>query len=823
MEGVIQDIVLDMTGGSTRILKAKQCDTNSRFARITLMNGAVPWMAPFDSEIYLYVLKPDKKTVFSRCDLIGQSTIIAPLTEQTLAVSGTAQCEVYVKAADGDIKSQTFTLVIEKMIFDEDMIESSDEFNGLYDKLNEIQILLNRIGDTAKQAEAGAEQANAAAGRAEDAAGSIRAAATAAEQAGAARETVEAIHDYMESEKNGFAGYFRQDSDRRYANALINTVTGTGSIFPANAWAAPVRNIQVSGKSEQAVIKGSQLFDATKLTAPSGVNIDIVEEGRYIRISSMTETNYAYAEYTDNTLIGKTVYMIVDEIIKIVSGPSPVFQIRVAQADEQNVYYDLGAGGSKKVVIPGDAREVRIRLLSNNTSTNAVSDRGFVGTRICDAPDSAWEPYSGGERSPAPTYPQTIQSVKELVLVSSMAPRNYAYRASLRNQESYNSFYAGGDITKEFISGEYTKFIKSAETTARAHCSKKMPGLWNHFKTGDDLTMSAEIYVEEFSETELTSSQVTTIHIRSYNADKTDYTDLMAIKISRSTPVGQWQTVAASDILTEKAIRYGALDAPIIYVSLGAGTYVIRIRNIKLEKGKTPTPYVPAFEDPGDITYSDEIDLSEYTFRGLNDDRDTIQRHNDQYGIVRMLKQKTISDVSVSSIAAEAGWKNAAFSLYHEVPEIRITPGYSTVANVMSDRFLINKPNAIADIGGISNQLGIGGNDRIFFRLEGIVPKGDKQACAEWIAANPFDLLYPLEEPVWEPFPDVIQKKFQDLLIYPGEHAVVYAVTRTIPALSVEYVQDSNKAVEWLRIEAAKRKAKILAAINQLKIDNNLK
>lgn len=141
MEGTIQTLTLDMMGDlkEDSFLRAKQCDTNSRQAKIILLSRGKPWQLPSNCEVYLYVKKPDKKIVFSLCKKTGKNTILAPLTEQTLAVSGTAICELYIKTADADIKSQTFKLVIDPMIFDEQAIESTDEFDALDTKLVELQ------------------------------------------------------------------------------------------------------------------------------------------------------------------------------------------------------------------------------------------------------------------------------------------------------------------------------------------------------------------------------------------------------------------------------------------------------------------------------------------------------------------------------------------------------------------------------------------------------------------------------------------------------------------------------------------------------------
>lgn len=141
MKGTIQSLSLNMLDGTKTdsSVRAKQFDTNSRQLKIWLMANSKRWQIPEDCKIYLYVKKPDGKVVFNECEQEGENVVTAPLTEQTLAAAGNAQCELYIHAADGDIKSQTFRLIIEKAIMDADAIESSDEFGALAVKLVELQ------------------------------------------------------------------------------------------------------------------------------------------------------------------------------------------------------------------------------------------------------------------------------------------------------------------------------------------------------------------------------------------------------------------------------------------------------------------------------------------------------------------------------------------------------------------------------------------------------------------------------------------------------------------------------------------------------------
>lgn len=148
---VTQPLQLDLyTATSNEYIKVKQCDTNSRQIQIKLLAGGKTWKIPDSSEIYIYTKKPDGHIVFNPCtiELPENGLVIAPLTEQTLAASGIAKCELYIKSETSDIKSPTFQLKIEPMIYDSNAIESTDEMGLLGKHLNNIQAAIDRADHT---------------------------------------------------------------------------------------------------------------------------------------------------------------------------------------------------------------------------------------------------------------------------------------------------------------------------------------------------------------------------------------------------------------------------------------------------------------------------------------------------------------------------------------------------------------------------------------------------------------------------------------------------------------------------------------------------
>ena len=272
MDGTIQNYTLDMAADTKKEpLRVKQYDTNSRQARITLKMGGEPWTIPFGCQIHINVRKTDGTLADATCTRIDEHTVLTPITEQMTAVTGTQLGELYFLGSDGDIKTQSFPVVVYEAVMDQVRIESSDDFQSLQGALRQVQISTDMADAATQYATEQGDQARDAAQRAEDAAASIQVAVDAAAAAKvsetnaktsetASAQTKQEVTDYVESQKAAFVGYSKRESDSRYANALTNSVTGEGGVTVEDAWTAPVLGLDVVGKSEQATTTGAQLL-----------------------------------------------------------------------------------------------------------------------------------------------------------------------------------------------------------------------------------------------------------------------------------------------------------------------------------------------------------------------------------------------------------------------------------------------------------------------------------------------------------------------------------------------------------------------------------
>lgn len=136
---LITDITLELTGETKRYeVVAKQGDKATRFIRITLKNNGQDFEIPAGMKVIANIQKPDRKCCYNTCSYSG-STVTMELTNQALAVAGTAECDIEIRDANDEVvlSSQAFTIEIEKSMRDENAIRSSNEFTQLEQEVRE--------------------------------------------------------------------------------------------------------------------------------------------------------------------------------------------------------------------------------------------------------------------------------------------------------------------------------------------------------------------------------------------------------------------------------------------------------------------------------------------------------------------------------------------------------------------------------------------------------------------------------------------------------------------------------------------------------------
>ena len=418
MDGTIQNYTLDMAADTKKDpLEIKQYDTNSRWARISLVAFKSPWIIPFGCQIHISVRKTDGTLANATCTRETESTVLAPIPDQMAAVAGTHLGELYFLGNDGDIRSQTFPVVVRDAVTDLDRLASSDDFQVLKDALREVKTSTEAADIAAQYATEQGNSARDAAQRANDAADSIQVAVDAAAAAKvsetnaktseiAAAQTQQEVTDYVEAQKAAFAGYSKRESDSKYANALTETATGEGGVTVEDAWTAPVLGLDVAGKSEQVVTTGAQLLPQPQFNdTKNGITVKTQTDGGI----SITGTATAAITFTVAEILLQAGQYTLSGLSGLVVGKM-YFQLVEISAQGGQFVGELAKVGhvtSATVTIDHDVwARAEIKVLSGVTADS-------VCYPMLNAGDTAlpWEPYTGAAPSPSPDYPQDIISV----------------------------------------------------------------------------------------------------------------------------------------------------------------------------------------------------------------------------------------------------------------------------------------------------------------------------------------------------------------------------------------------------------------------------
>ena len=133
------NITLDIKGiQSQAVLRVKQFDT-SRVIYMSLTDGGKPYTIGEKCYAVFEAIKPDGTKVGNNC-YIEKNKIVYEITEQTVAVSGIANCEVSLYDADGGlITSPRFTLIIDRKLVTGDDFQSENEYTSLVDFLQRAE------------------------------------------------------------------------------------------------------------------------------------------------------------------------------------------------------------------------------------------------------------------------------------------------------------------------------------------------------------------------------------------------------------------------------------------------------------------------------------------------------------------------------------------------------------------------------------------------------------------------------------------------------------------------------------------------------------
>lgn len=246
-------------------------------------------------------------------------------------------------------------------------------------------------------------------GYANDAQASKTAAAgSATASAQSATASAQALADnkaYVESQKETFVGYNKRETDLKYANALIGSVTDTTQVTVDDAWEGPIPGMEIAGNSEQFSTTGAQLLDLSAVSKSAGGAVINTADGGY-QISGTGALTEAFSasyqlDYLKNHL--KPGNLILKSELTM-----PKLYVRIW--DGSTVLAEMQGNSTKQItqeMINNENMRVECFLYG---SAGSIITPGTYHPMLYQDGDGTWEPYTGGRPSPSPEYPQEIVS-----------------------------------------------------------------------------------------------------------------------------------------------------------------------------------------------------------------------------------------------------------------------------------------------------------------------------------------------------------------------------------------------------------------------------
>ena len=881
IQGTTQYYTLDMAAATaTKVIDIKEGDTNSRFAQFSLVAYREPWIIPFGSTIHINVKKTDGTVATATCTRVDDHTVLAPITEQMGTVPGTQLGELYFVFPAGDIKSQSFKVVVHPAAVEEARIESSDDFQSLQDSLRDVKESTETADIAAQYATEQGDQARDAAQRAEDAAASIQVAEDAAANAKAcesnaknselaAAQTQQEVTDYVEAQKAAFVGYSKRESDSKYANALTATATGEGGVTVEDAWTAPVLGLNVAGKSEQVATTGAQLFDTSRIATASGGGATVTNNGDGSftvsgsgSLTSVYQKSYILSHDESIRLFPAGVYTMTRSpaypycyVQALINGASAAQMFSTAQsnltiteetvADPSYVTQVGFYGAPGRAIVPGI-----IKLMINAGDTL-----------------KAYEPYTGGAPSPSPDYPQDIISTGTVSTGAQMLD----FEQCLKEWNSKYTQSSERVYTVNALGAGFQNPISFSDEDIKVTLSGKVRDISGSAYRIDLLDSSGNLVGRIIKDTKSITGMASKIRLNFAEGGVGEYADIMLNagdtalpwepytegKPSPSVEYPQAVEVTAtganlfdaSDIqsTTKNGVTFFnngdgsitvkgtttdlAMTSP-VNVNLQPGTYFVSgtsgdihviarvdsgntfrfydaqsfainesttavILYAQVEAGKTVSDTVRPMLNVGDMALSWEqykgrqtvpITLTE-PLRGIGEYRDRVMCRDWEWGIERWITKLTL--------AGNEDWviydNSSYISFYTRNPCLPVS---------MNKREGLCEQLRVMTIGGKNlNTIWLGANNKVVYAIDNQFYNDtlEDKGLANWkahLAESPLEIITYLDAPTWEPLPAATQQALNALTTYAGTTHLTITAGGTPAEVTLDYVQDTQKAIE---------------------------
>ncbi len=381
-----KDIFVPLDGeGPYEHIKAQQCSSDSLQVRVVLLHRNKPVYLSQEVTPRLIYQKPDGKKVVNDCEVEGMY-IIVNYTEQMLIAPGTAVAKIYFAEGDEEIYSAAWYTDIYPTVGGV-IEESSDEYitfnnyikemNGVFDcyikEATDLQAATNKSADRASSS-----------------------ATDASVSASKAFSYVELCEDIFKAigAGTGVAG------------------VGHGStVLIEDSYDTKLMKFTSFGKSVQKTYSGKNLLNNTATSQVyRGITWTVNADGSITANGTATENNSVLP--LDNERKPNGTYLL--------SGRHSQFYglwLKITYKDGTISYsHSTYKEDNIEVVIDDTVEEMLVyaQVIKDTTISNVTI---YPMLRLASITDDTYEPYTGGEVSPNPNFPQSMTSVADDTLL----------------------------------------------------------------------------------------------------------------------------------------------------------------------------------------------------------------------------------------------------------------------------------------------------------------------------------------------------------------------------------------------------------------------
>ena len=592
-------------------------------------------------------------------------------------------------------------------------------------------------------------------------------ATAAAQSADASAQALQENKDYVESQKETFVGYNKRETDLKYANALIGSASGTGRVTVGDAWEAPIPDLRISGESEQVATTGAQLLDSSKLERMHNEVKFTVEEDGGILVTGNTLQNAANSAVVTVALSPGTYYISGSAPI----GDSKIFvRIKLWHGDSSTVVSDasfLVDGTETKI-------ECFLQLYQGLSGFSAVV-YPMINTGSTAKP---WEPYTGGQPSPSPDYPQPIISTGTVTTGVQLFDSSKVLNKSVGGATIVNN--ADGSIT---ISGAGT-MTGTLDTRCTLTHEETMTLIGNDrvFTAAANIATYPHFYFEFYDK----------------NGAVMRLLLLNVTSVTKSLPAE-----ADMNTLYIQTGYYGRADESIV-----SGT-----QKVMVNAGSTALPWQPYQSKTATIQLTAPL-------YGIGEYRDRILCKDGEWGVERNI---LLGKLTEDTVIPSAGSMTSTYP--NCIIDNRYTAIYSKRYNGLNKaRIYSNEVKAtgycnIAQA-GIVNDWNIpkGGRDNIYtinslgaiyitvpITALGVLTTATfaevNTAIKQYVTDHDVYVMFVLDAPTWEPLPAATQSALNALTTFTGTTHITITAGGPEPDVAVEYVQDTKAVIADLQAQ----------------------